>query len=295
MEQGLAFFSGMLDSRLSDAPDHSAEKGDERADEWEKGYNDPARAKSDHRIQSAVRYLSGHGLLAPDCDVADIGCGPGRFAAAFAKTAHHVLGLDISEKMIAYGTAYVKQQGLENVSFRVCDFQALDIDAENLTAQFDLVFSSITPAIHGMNGLEKSIRMSRKYCCNITHLCSRNELERRIMREVFNRDYVDPWLNHWRWFYATFNALFLMGYYPEATYDQRREQRAVVPGPERVKLFMERMLPVEERTTENEERINQWMAAHAAAAGTDGTIEETSEVWYGRLLWDVRRKTERRF
>lgn len=287
-EIDLRYFMRLQDLNLSDAPIRSAEIWDRRADAWGKDYNDPGKMKTEDRIQATMDYLQNRGLLGPDCDVVDVGCGPGRFVAAFARSARHVTGIDLSEKMIQYGSAYAKRKNLHNVSFRVCDFQTLDIERENLTGRFDLVFSSITPAIHGMNGLEKSMRMSRKYCCNISYIHSENELEHRIMREVFKRD--RPVIRDGHWFYSLFNVLFLMGYYPEATYYKRHSERDVSPEPDYAGIFMEHMLPPQERTRENEERICNWMRAHSDA---DGLVTEVSDIWYGRLLWDVREKTER--
>ena len=287
---GLRYFAAMLDRDPADKPDHSAVQWDQRAEEWEKEYSDPAQAKSDDRVDAAVDYLSGKGILGPECDVVDIGCGPGRFVTAFARTARHVLGIDISERMVHYGAAYAQREGVRNASFHVCDFQALDIEKEGLAGKFDLVFSSITPAIHGVHGLEKTMRMSRKYCCNITHIHSENELESRIMREVFQRDRPDPWAKHWHWFYATFNILLLMGYYPEATYNIRRLEKTIQPGPDYIKRFSGQMLSAKECTPENEGRILDWLKVHANA---EGLVAETSDFWYGRLLWDVQAKTNR--
>jgi SAM-dependent methyltransferase len=254
--------------------------------------------------------LTNRGLLGSDCDVADIGCGPGRFAVAFAREARHVLGIDISERMIQHGVVYAKRENLDNVSFRVLDFQTADIDTENLHGRFDLVFSSITPAIRGINGLEKMMRMSRKYCCNIMYIQSDNELERRIMREVFQRERSDPRAKHWQLFYSTFNALFLKGYYPEVTFHKRHLEKTIQFDLERVSLFIEQMLPLEERSIENERKIRDWVRANAdtdadacasadadsdASADASGKMMEISDIWYGRILWDVREKGSDRY
>ncbi len=287
-EIDLNYFMSLQDYEMPDAPAHSATKWDQRADAWEKDYTDPEKMKSDDRIQSAVDYLQGRGLLGADCDVVDIGCGPGRFVAAFAKTARHVTGIDFSPKMIQYGSEYAQRQGLNNVSFQVYDFQTLDIQKENLAGKFDLVFSSITPAIHGMKGIEKFMRMSRKYCCNITHVHSENQLESRIMEEVFDRQ--RPMFHAGPWFYSLFNLLFLKGYYPEVTYYKRHKESFIAPGPERVQLFMEQMLDPAQRNDENAALIAKWLDTHANA---DGLVKEASDVWFGRILWNVNERTAR--
>ncbi len=282
------YFVKLQNYKMPDAPEHSAAMWDKRAETWEEDYGNLEKDKSDDRIRSTVDYLKNHGILKAGYDVADIGCGPGRFAAAFAQIANHVTGIDISPKMIQYGHEYVQREQLDNVSFRVCDFQTLDIDKENLAGKFDLVFSSNTPAIHGIDGLYKLIRMSRKYCCNITHIHSENELESRIMKEVFGRKRPKVWSGPW--FYSLFNTLFLAGYYPEATYYKRHKECAIKPGQRRVQLFMEQMLEPDERNTESMGLIERWLHDNA---DPDGFVKEVSDVWFGRILWDVDEKTTR--
>ena len=55
--------------------------------------------------------------------ILDIACGPGGcvLETAFAHSDIEVVGVDVSEKMIAYARAQAKVQGLENASFRVMD------------------------------------------------------------------------------------------------------------------------------------------------------------------------------
>jgi len=282
----LHYFIEMLESRPADIPDLSAEKWNQRAEAWE---NERAHdRKSDDRVRSTVDYLQSRGLLRPYFDIADIGCGPGRFAAAFARSTRSVTGFDISEKMIQYGREHIRREGLRNVRLRTCDFQSLDLGEEGLKGAFDLVFSSLTPAVRGMDGLRKSMEMSRAYCCNITHIYSKNQLNDRILREVFDREPPARW--NGRWFYSLVNVLFLLGYYPEVTYDFRRQEMRIRPGADYVNLLMEHMLSSQERTRENEAKIWDWI--HANADG-EGMLTQISDTCYGRTVWDVRIRTER--
>lgn len=157
--------------------------------------------------------------MRPEYRIADIGCGPGRFAVAFARRVHWVTGFDLSPRMIHYGMEHARREGVENVTLRACDFQTLDVRQEGLESAFDLVFSSLTPAIHGRAGLEKVMAMSRAYCCNITHIAHENSLRRQIREQLFGRPATSHW--GWRWFYSLFNVLLLLGYLPEASYDHR--------------------------------------------------------------------------
>ena len=282
----LAYFIAMQESRPRNGPEHSAEKWNQRAESWKRERSN--QRKGDDRVNSAVAFLEQRGILCPDCDVVDIGCGPGRFAAAFARKANRVVGLDLSEKMVEHGMEYIREEGLTNAALHTCDFQTLDIDKAGYRGAFDLVFASMTPAIHGMNGLIKSMEMSRGWCCNVTHLGGGNSLRTQILKEVFGRPAPRQWTG--RWFYSLFNVLYLMGYQPETSYDTHRRERWVEPDDDFVRSMMDYILPMEEQTGDNAVRIQTWLQKHRTE---DGLVREVAEVTYGRILWDVRNKTER--
>lgn len=285
-EEDLEYFISMQEANPADAPDHSAQKWNTRAELWNKERLN--NRKGDQRVESAVAFLEQKGILHENCDVADIGCGPGRFAAAFAKKARSVVGLDLSEKMVEYGMEYIRSQGVSNARLQVCDFQTFDIRKEGYERRFDLVFCSLTPAIHGMNGLIKFIEMSRRYCLYITHIYGENHLRTRIMKEVFGQEISRQWTG--RWFYSLFNVLFLLGYYPETSYETRRQDRRIKAEADYAEFMMESILPRQEHTRANQTKILDWLKTHA---DEEGFLQEVTESCYGRILWDVRQKTER--
>lgn len=276
----LDYFLAIQESQPADRPDHSVQKWDQRAESWEKERS--RGEKGEDRTRSTLAYLEQRGLLRPEYRIADIGCGPGRFAVAFARRVHWVTGFDLSPRMIHYGMEHARREGVENVTLRACDFQTLDVRQEGLESAFDLVFSSLTPAIHGRAGLEKVMAMSRAYCCNITHIAHENSLRRQIREQLFGRPATSHW--GWRWFYSLFNVLLLLGYLPEASYDHRLQERRVRPEAGYAALTMEHILPPEERTPANQALILAWMEAHA---DKDGLLTETTRACYGRILWDV--------
>ena len=277
----LAYFAAMQESQPKDRPDHSAKKWDQRAEAWEKERRE--KQKGDARVRSAVAYLEKQGLLRPDFHVADVGCGPGRFAVAFARRVRWVTGFDLSPRMIHYGLEYARREGVANLTLQALDFQTLEVEAAGLRRAFDLVFSSLTPAVHGQAGLEKMMDMSRAYCCNITHLYHRNSICRQLQEEVFGIPPVSPWGG--RWFYSLFNLLLLRGYLPQTSYDRQLEARRLVPSQDYAAMLLERVLPPAERTEKNQARIFAWLQAHTDG---EGMLTETSEACYGRILWDVR-------
>lgn len=277
----LAYVAAMQESQPKDRPDHSAKKWDQRAEAWEKERREKQNGEA--RVRSAVAYLEEQGLLQPDFHVADVGCGPGRFAVAFARRVRWVTGFDLSPRMIHYGLEYARREGVANLTLQALDFQTLEVEAAGLRRAFDLVFSSLTPAVHGQAGLEKMMDMSRAYCCNITHLYHRNSICRQLQEEVFGIPPVSPWGG--RWFYSLFNLLLLRGYLPQTSYDRQLEARRFVPSQDYAAMLLERVLPPAEQTEKNQARILAWLQEHTDG---EGMLTETSEACYGRILWDVR-------
>ncbi|MBU1245250.1 class I SAM-dependent methyltransferase [Myxococcota bacterium] len=271
---------------------NTREDWDERAGDWDgKLRADGVRARQgEERVAAVAQYLRGRGLLGPDCDVADLGCGPGRFVAEFARTARSALGIDLSERMVDFGRRYAQEAGRTNVDFVACDFQTADVAALGWEGRFDLVFASITPAIAGMTALENMMKMSRAFCCNICFVHQLNDLDDRILRECFGRGPRREFASHSHWFHELFNLLWWLGYHPETSYHRQPRELLLPAGPE---LAVERarvLLPPEERTPENTARIHRFLRENARA---DGAVLETSDCWYGRILWDVRLRTER--
>ena len=94
----LAYFISLMEKETEPSPNI----WDRRARSW--AHERKNNRKTDERLEKDFLFLENHGLLKKDFSVADIGCGPGRFAAAFASRVRFVTALDISGEMIAQGT-----------------------------------------------------------------------------------------------------------------------------------------------------------------------------------------------
>ena len=162
----LAYFISLMEKETEPSPNI----WDRRARSW--AHERKNNRKTDERLEK-------------DFSVADIGCGPGRFAAAFASRVRFVTALDISGEMIAQGKEYAKSLGLTNLQFHLCDFDTLDLKKEGFKRAFDLVFVSLTPAVRSHSQLLKAMEMSRGRCCCISHLYRKNRLMEQIMNDGF--------------------------------------------------------------------------------------------------------------
>lgn len=89
--------------------------------------------------------------------ILDIGCGMGQHAKQFSgQGAESVLGIDISEKMLAYAREH---NSAENITYR----QVAMEDIETIGRQFDLVTSSLAfDYVEDFGGLMRSIRSLMK-------------------------------------------------------------------------------------------------------------------------------------
>jgi ArsR family transcriptional regulator len=86
----------------------------------------------------------GHLLLRilPPLEVADLGAGEGLLSELLARRAKKVIAVDNSEKIVAFGAAKAKRNGLKNLEFRLGNLQNPPIDAHSI----DLVI--LSQALH---------------------------------------------------------------------------------------------------------------------------------------------------
>ena len=89
------------------------------------------------RDEEALRLLVTASGAGPADTVLDVACGPGLVAAAFARVARHVTGIDLTPAMIDRARALVGERGLGNVTLQVGDVRPLPYDV----GAFSLVVS----------------------------------------------------------------------------------------------------------------------------------------------------------
>src|SRR4029453_1397591 len=102
-------------------------------------------AAADHYDDDPLAYLARfgrrsveHARLRPGDRVLDVACGSGASALPAAEQvgpSGRVLGVDVSERLLALARAKAEQAGLDNVEFRLGDMRDLELPA----ASFDAV------------------------------------------------------------------------------------------------------------------------------------------------------------
>ena len=95
----------------------------------------------------------GHLLLRilPSIVVADLGSGEGLLSELLARRCKKIIAVDNSPKMVAYGSAKAKQNGLKNLEFRLGDLQNPPIDSGSV----DLAI--LSQALHHAENPSKTI------------------------------------------------------------------------------------------------------------------------------------------
>jgi len=89
--------------------------------------------------------------ILPPLVVADLGAGEGLLSELLARRCKKVIALDNSEKIVSYGAAKARKNGLKNLEFRLGDLQNPPIEAESV----DLVI--LSQALHHAENPESAI------------------------------------------------------------------------------------------------------------------------------------------
>jgi 2-polyprenyl-3-methyl-5-hydroxy-6-metoxy-1,4-benzoquinol methylase len=95
--------------------------------------NHDGASRRPESIDQTVHNLFKSGILKQGMKVLDLGCGPGLYAERLYKAGVEVVGLDLSERSIAYARKKAKESGLK-IDYRCMNF--FDMDYTN---EFDVV------------------------------------------------------------------------------------------------------------------------------------------------------------
>jgi ArsR family transcriptional regulator len=89
-------------------------------------------------------------------DIADLGSGEGLVSELQARRAKHVIAVDNSEKMVAFGAEKAKRNGLKNLEFRLGDLESPPIDDKSV----DVVV--LSQALHHAANPERAVASAAK-------------------------------------------------------------------------------------------------------------------------------------
>ena len=122
-----------------------------RAASWDHGAgNNPGLVKVVERVLSEADP-------APDTFAVDLGCGSGQVTLALAKRCRNVLGVDVSEKMIALLLENAARKGVSNIEGRAVPIERLGLPESSV----DLVVSNY--ALHHLRDRDKQIAVDEAF------------------------------------------------------------------------------------------------------------------------------------
>jgi ArsR family transcriptional regulator len=95
--------------------------------------------------------------LMPPLVIADLGAGEGTLALMLAQRAKRVIAVDNSEKMVEYGSGIARDQGVENLEYRLGDLEELPIGPAE--ADVALFHQSLHHALHPQRAIQEAARI----------------------------------------------------------------------------------------------------------------------------------------
>ena len=235
--------------------------------------------KGQKRQQRVLDFLEQEDALKKGFKVLDIGSGPGNYAIPMARIASNVTALEPASEMIKILQERAADEHLENISVIQRTWQEIDVEADGLAGQFDLVFASMTPGVQDPETLEKMIKASRGYCY-LSGFSGRRwgNAYREIWQQFFNEDLGD---NPGDIIYP-FGVLYSMGYRPNlrfTTHEHLHEQ-PVEEAIENILKFFENHMDI---STGARKTIEEYVSKHSE----NGTFRQQVKGCSGMMLWKV--------
>lgn len=243
------------------------------------------RTKEDPNWDKLYAWLSDLGGIQPSFNVLDIGCGPGKFAVNFAKRDHAVTALDISEGMLEKAKANSSEAGVaQQIQFIHAPWEQLT-PADLGSDGFDLVFASKTPGISSLEAIAKMNQVSRHGCFYSNFVYKRNPLQNRL-RSLLGLP--EKTYREGDAVYATFNVLWLEGYYPALQYLDR-DWEIEWQLDEAIEYFTLYFEAEQEHPLSVDQQNRLQLALQQDAAQHQGVVLEQVQSKLAWMYWNVKR------
>ncbi|MBQ1895572.1 MAG: methyltransferase domain-containing protein [Clostridia bacterium] len=274
------------ESSPKDGMKHTRETWDRLAENWNGDPPEVAAIKA-KKCEEITDFLLERGAISKDSLVIDVGCGTGGYAVNMAKYAKHITCSDISPKMLAQCKALAESRGLDNMDFVECDFFDYDIDAAGWRNGFDLVFTSLTPAMSGLASVEKINSMSRNWCFNNSFVYRKDNLRNAVMENVFGKEVTNRWGNSSA--YCLFNILWHMGLTPQMNYSREIIEYDYDLTPELAQGITANIIR-DRAPTEREVKLTfDYLEKNMAK---EGKVRKITDSLYSWILWNVNGEKE---
>jgi SAM-dependent methyltransferase len=145
-------------------------------------YPDPFNPETLSETNDVISIVKNRGVKISQSSILDIGCGAGTYTLPLASEAAMVTGLDDSDVMIERLSASISSSGLQNVRPVKASWKDIEISRTRFEKAFDIVWTSMTPAVRTLEDFSKMERCSKRWCVYIGWGGKRKN---RLMEEVF--------------------------------------------------------------------------------------------------------------
>ena len=161
---------------------------EEKAKQWDRAAAEFQRTYElgiNPYLRACFEFWTERGMIFPGCRVLDVGCGVGKYGVLLTARGCEVTLTDISEKMLSFARRNM-ETAFPGTSCRIlcCDFDEADLESEAFSPRFDFCLSTMSPAIHDKNTLEKLNLLSRGWCFIAGFTDSDAVLRRQILEAV---------------------------------------------------------------------------------------------------------------
>lgn len=268
------------DSKPKDGMVHNKETWDRMANNW--GADSPkVRLKKDEKVEKIISYLEEQGALCEDYDVLDLGCGPGKYGIGFANKAKSVTLSDVSTVMLGYAKTNVEKAGVTNVGYEEADFLTQSVSSLGWEKKFDLVFTSLTPAMDSRESIEKINACTKKWAFNNSFVFLKDSLKDEVKQNVFGMETDSNFGNSSP--YCIWNILWLLGLHPQITYYTDELDYEYPVTKESAFETVENIIRDRAPTDEEVERTLEYFKKTYG----DGPVKRHTTSMYSWILWKV--------
>jgi SAM-dependent methyltransferase len=263
-------FSGLMDE-------------DQLAVFWNKRSGDFAKkissAQSRKRCRENLGFLEKAGVRIKGAKILDIGCGPGTLSIPLARAGADVTSLDISSGMLERLKETADNEGL-SIRPVECSWWNADIDKLGFRGGFDLVISSMTPAIKDSETFDRMIACSRKYCFYLGSLPSTGDVAiQALLRGM--RKTPGPLRSQMGILYP-FMYLYLKGYTPEININRRKWKEDLDWD-----KAAEHAIDIISHEQACTEAMKKKIKNYYKKTAVDGKCSFQNEMFLGMMIWRV--------